>query len=272
MPLPPVPSRASTELTRMLLAPNAGPMTLEGTNSYLIGSAGSYPVVVDPGPNDERHLAALATAPVQLILITHRHPDHTAGAARLHELTGAPVRAADPAHCHGGGAVLGAERIQLAELTIDVLPTPGHTDDSVSFVLPDDGPTGSVLTGDTILGRGTTVIAHPDGSVADYLASLDALEAIGPAIVLPAHGPQRGDLVEVCREYRLHRLQRLEQISVVLADLGPRATVDQVVDAVYTDTPPAVRFAAMKSVAAQLDYVRDDGLDIRSRLGDGECR
>ncbi|MGI8417837.1 MAG: MBL fold metallo-hydrolase [Nakamurella sp.] len=268
----PVPSPSGSKLTRTLLAPNAGPMTLEGTNSYLIGSGGSYPVVVDPGPSDERHLAVLATGAVQLILITHRHPDHTAGAARLHELTGAPVRAADPAHCHGGGAVLGAERIQLAGLTIDVLPTPGHTDDSVSFVLPDDGPTGSVLTGDTILGRGTTVIAHPDGSVADYLASLDALEAIGPAIVLPAHGPQRGDLVRLCREYRLHRLQRLEQISAVLADLGPRPTVDQVVDAVYVGTPPEVRFAAAKSVAAQLQYLRDDKLGARSRIGDGERR
>ncbi|MDQ2846928.1 MAG: MBL fold metallo-hydrolase [Actinomycetota bacterium] len=272
MPLPPVSSGASTELTRILLAPNPGPMTLQGTNSYLIGSGGSYPVVVDPGPDDERHLAALATCAVQLVLITHRHPDHTAGAPRLHQLTGAPVRAADPAHCHGGGAVLGAERIQLAGLTIEVLPTPGHTDDSVSFVLPDDGATGSVLTGDTILGRGTTVIAHPEGSVADYLASLDALEAVGPAIVLPAHGPQRGDLGQVCREYRQHRLQRLDQISAVLADLGPQATVDQVVDAVYADTPPEVRFAAVKSVAAQLEYLRRDEIGDRDRIGQSKRR
>ncbi|MDQ6658513.1 MAG: MBL fold metallo-hydrolase [Actinomycetota bacterium] len=272
MALPPVPSGATTELTRTVLAPNPGPMTLEGTNSYLIGSGGSYPVVVDPGPDDERHLAALAAGAVELILITHRHPDHTAGAARLHQLTGAQVRAADPAHCHGGGVVLGAERIVLDGLTIEVLPTPGHTHDSVSFVLPEDGPTGSVLTGDTILGRGTTVIAHPDGNVADYLASLDALEARGPAIVLPAHGPQRADLAVLCREYRQHRSQRLEQIRTVLARLGPLATVDQVVDAVYTDTPPAVRSAAMKSVAAQMQYLRDEENGDSDRGGKREYR
>lgn len=279
---PPVPPHPTTELTATVLAPNPSPMTLQGTNSYLIGVGGRYTVVVDPGPDDEPHLAALATGAVQLILITHRHPDHTAGAARLHELTGAPVRAADPGHCHGGGAVLSAERIQLAGLTIEVLPTPGHTDDSVSFVLPDDGPTGSVLTGDTILGRGTTVIAHPDGSVADYLDSLDALEARGPAIVLPAHGPQRDNLVEICREYRVHRRQRLDQIRAVLAAIGSpavpdhaevdSAVVDRVVDVVYADTPPDVRFAAAKSVAAQLEYLRAVDSQSHYRGGDGQHR
>lgn len=263
MALPPVPPRAVTPLTRTVLAPNPGPMTLDGTNSYVIGrhgTAGSATgaVVVDPGPADERHLSALGAAgDVQLILITHRHPDHTEGAARLHELTGAPVRAADPAHCHGGGAVLaGPERIETAGVVIEVVPTPGHTDDSVSFLLPDDGPTGSMLTGDTILGRGTTVIAHPDGNVADYLASLDVLQAHGSARVLPAHGPQLESLEEICRQYRAHRMERLQQIGAVLQQLGPDASVDQVVDAVYTDTPAEVRFAAVKSVTAQLEYLR----------------
>lgn len=252
--MPPVPSPAGTQLTRTLLAPNAGPMTLEGTNSYLIGSDGNYPVVVDPGPDDERHLVALATGAVQLILITHRHPDHTAGAARLHELTGAPVRAADPAHCHGGGAVLGAERIQLAGLTIDVLPTPGHTDDSVSFLLPDDGPTGSVLTGDTILGRGTTVVAQPDGDLGAYLTSLRRLHRLGAVLVLPGHGPVLPSVRDIAQTYLEHREQRLDQVRAALA--AGDETTEQVVDRVYADVDPAVRFAALWSVRAQLDYLR----------------
>ncbi len=258
MVLPPAPARRVTDLVRCILALNPGPMTLDGTNSYLIGRPGSGAVVVDPGPDDEPHLAALSAAGhVEMILITHRHPDHTDGAARLRAMTGAPVRAADVAHCHGGGLPLGgAERIEAAGVLIDVLPTPGHTDDSVSFHLPGDGPRGSVLTGDTILGRGTTVIAHPDGSVGDYLASLDALEALGSCRVMPAHGPQRDDLAQLCREYRAHRLQRLDQIRAALAVLGDRASIDQVVDAVYTDIPPEVRSAARKSVAAQLEYLR----------------
>lgn len=257
MALPPVPPRSVTELTRCIVAPNPGPMTLDGTNSYLIGTHGRAVVVVDPGPDDHRHLAALGAAgDVELILISHRHPDHTEGAAALQQLTGAPVRAADPAHCLGGGAVLGRERIEAAGTTIEVWPTPGHTDDSVSFQLPGDGPTGSVLTGDTILGRGTTVIVHPDGNVRDYLASLDVLQAIGPARVLPGHGPQLPDLVAVCGAYRQHRMQRLEQIRVVLDSSDGEPTVEQVVETVYADTPLAVRSAAMKSVAAQLEYLR----------------
>lgn len=262
MALPPVPPSATTPLTRTVLAPNPGPMTLDGTNSYVIGRLGSTApavgaVIVDPGPADERHLAALGAAgDVQLILITHRHSDHTEGAARLHEMTGAPVRAADPAQCHGGGEPLaGPERIEVAGLVIEVVPTPGHTDDSISFFLPDDGDAGSMLTGDTILGRGTTVIAHPEGSVADYLATLDTLQGYGGTRVLPAHGPQLESLAQICQQYRAHRLERLDQIRAVLGRLGPEATADQVVDAVYTDTPPQVRFAALKSVAAQLEYL-----------------
>lgn len=254
---PPAPPEPVSELVSRVVAPNPGPMTLDGTNSYLIGRPGGGVVVVDPGPDDQPHLAALSAAgQVELILISHRHPDHTDGSARLQAITGAPVRAADAAHCYGGGRRLGgAERIEAAGVLIDVLPTPGHTDDSVSFHLPGDGARGSVLTGDTILGRGTTVIAHPDGSVGDYLASLQALEALGSCPVLPGHGPRRGDLARLCREYRAHRLQRLDQIRAALTTLGQGASIDQLIDAVYTDIPPGVRSAAAKSVAAQLQYL-----------------
>jgi glyoxylase-like metal-dependent hydrolase (beta-lactamase superfamily II) len=215
-------------------------------------------VVVDPGPLDEGHLQGLAGAGrVELILITHRHADHTAGSARLHEFTGAPVRAADTAHCHGTGAPLsGGEVLSAAGLEVRVVATPGHTSDSVCFHLPGDGPSGSVLTGDTILGRGTTMLDYPDGTLADYLASLDRLEALGPATVLPAHGPVLPSLADTVDAYRSHRLERLEQIRSAVEQLGREATVRDVADAVYADVDPSVRRAAETSVAAQLDYLR----------------
>lgn len=234
-------------------------MSLDGTNSYVLRAPEHQgAVVVDPGPLDEAHLHALAAAgPVELILVTHRHADHTAGSIRLRELTRAPVRAADPDHCHGGGAPLqGGESIKAAGLEIRVVATPGHTSDSVCFHLPDDGPHGSVLTGDTILGRGTTMLDYPDGTLGDYLASLDRLEALGEAAVLPAHGPVLSSLEGIVGSYRSHRLDRLGQIRAALDRLGRAAAVRDVTDAVYSDVDPSVRRAAETSVAAQLHYLR----------------
>jgi glyoxylase-like metal-dependent hydrolase (beta-lactamase superfamily II) len=249
----------SSALSQFVLAPNPGPMSLDGTNSYVLRAPGSHSaVVVDPGPLDEAHLQALAEAgDVELILVTHRHADHTAGSALLHELTGAPVRAADPLHCLGGAEPLrDGEVIDAAGVEIRVLATPGHTSDSVCFHLPEDGPHGSVLTGDTVLGRGTTMLDYPDGKLADYLASLDRLEALGQAAVLPAHGPALPSIEAIARAYRDHRNDRLAQIRAALVRLGSAAGVREVTDAVYTDVGPSVRRAAEMSVAAQLDYLR----------------
>ena len=247
-----------------LLAPNPGPMTLDGTNSYVLsGNGGRSSVIVDPGPDDAGHLTALgAVGDVELILITHRHHDHTEGAAALAAATGAPVRAADPAFSIAADPLRDGETVTAAGLDVTVLATPGHTADSVCFLLPSDGPDrpqGSVLTGDTILGRGTTVIAPPDGSLRDYMGTLRVLAGLGHAFVLPAHGPQLPDLQAIAADYLAHREQRLDQIRDALVHLGldpDEAAVGPVTDFVYHDVERSVRRAAEHSVAAQLDYLR----------------
>jgi glyoxylase-like metal-dependent hydrolase (beta-lactamase superfamily II)/8-oxo-dGTP pyrophosphatase MutT (NUDIX family) len=264
LPFPPMSAGSAPDLvrrsafTRSRLAPNPGPMTLDGTNSYVIAAPDSASVVVvDPGPLDARHLHELAARPVELVLITHHHLDHTEASAAFHALTGAPVRAFDPAFCIGGEPLTDGAEIVAAGTRIRVLATPGHTADSVCFILPDDDDgVGSVLTGDTILGRGTTIIAHPGGRLGDYLASLDRLAAVGSATVLPAHGPVRPDLAAVAAEYAAHRQLRLDQIRDALGRLGPDAGVAAVTDLVYADVPADVRRAAETSVAAQLEYLR----------------
>ncbi len=252
--------RRLTECASVLLAPNPGPMTLDGTNSYLLSSTGSAAaIVVDPGPDEPDHLAGLAGAgPVELILITHRHHDHSAGALALATMTGAPIRAADPAHCVDGAPLRDGEIVRAAGVSLSVHATPGHTTDSVCFLLAEDGLTGSILTGDTILGRGTTVIAHPDGRLGPYLDSLRALATLGDSLVLPGHGPALPDLAALSGQYLEHREQRLAAIRGALDVIGPGASVQAVTDAVYIGIDPSVRLAAERSVAAQLDYLREE--------------
>jgi glyoxylase-like metal-dependent hydrolase (beta-lactamase superfamily II) len=223
-------------------------MTLDGTNSYVLAAGPHSSVVIDPGPADAGHLATLADTNPELILITHHHADHTEGSAELHRLTCAPVRAIDVAQCHGGEPLRDGELIEAAGVSIRVLATPGHTADSVCFVLPD-----AVLTGDTILGRGTTVL---DGSLADYLSSLTALRSYGDTTVLPGHGQELASIADACDQLIAHRDMRLGEVRAALAQLGADATVPQVTDAVYPEVDARIRFAAEQSVRAQLDYLR----------------
>jgi len=248
--------RPVTELASVLLADNPGPMTLDGTNTWLLGRPGQRAtVVVDPGPDDEDHVRRVAgLSRPALIVITHGHRDHTGGARLLHELTGAPVRAADPAQCIGGPPLRPAEVIASGDTELRVLATPGHTMDSVCLVLPD---TGGVLTGDTVLGRGTTVIMHPEGSLGAYLSSLRGLAELPAGTpVLPGHGPDLRDLAGTARRYLAHREERLDQIRRALATLGDDATPRQVVELVYQDVDRALWWAAEVSVGAQLAYLR----------------
>jgi glyoxylase-like metal-dependent hydrolase (beta-lactamase superfamily II) len=245
-------------LVTRVLAPNPSPMTLDGTNTYVLQGRDGV-VVVDPGPLDEEHLRSVAGhGQVQLTLLTHGHPDHAEGARRFHQLTGSPVLARDPAHCIGTDDALGedGESAGVAGLLVDVLHTPGHTADSVCFVVESEG-TRAVLTGDTVLGRGTTVVAYPDGSLAPYLDSLRRVVALGPVTLLPGHGPVRPDAAALAREYLAHREERLAQVRRAVA--SGATTAPEVVRVVYADVDQALWPAAELSVRAQLDYLAAEG-------------
>lgn len=250
-----------TERAALVLAPNPNPMTLDGTNTWLLAEPGARrAIVVDPGPLDEGHLrTVMETAErreleIALILLTHGHFDHSEGAPRLAELTGAPVRALDPQYRLGDEGLAGGDVVEVDGLRVDVVATPGHSGDSLCFVLPADR---AVLTGDTILGRGTTVVAHPDGRLGDYLDSLRRLRDLAASAevetVLPGHGPVPADALGIVEFYLAHREQRLAQVRAALA-AGDR-TAAEVVDRVYADVDPAVKFAAEMSVRAQLEYL-----------------
>jgi glyoxylase-like metal-dependent hydrolase (beta-lactamase superfamily II) len=246
--------RPVTDSASVLLANNPGRMTLDGTNTWLLRAPGSDEVVVvDPGPDDDEHIAAVAgMGRIALVLISHRHGDHTDAIDKLVEATGAPVRSAGSGFLRGlSGELTDGEVIDVAGLRITVWATPGHTADSMSFVLDD-----AVLTADTVLGRGTTVIDNEDGSLADYLHSLQRLRGLGRRTVLPGHGPDLPDIEAVADGYLAHRAQRLDQIRAALRALGADATARQLVEQVYVDVDEELWDVAEWSVQAQLDYLR----------------
>jgi glyoxylase-like metal-dependent hydrolase (beta-lactamase superfamily II) len=256
---PPV-DGSGTPRARCVLAPNPSPMTLNGTNTWLISEPGGpSALVVDPGPDDEGHLRRVvdrltaAGQQVAQILLTHGHRDHSAGAARLAALTGAPVLAADPAFRLGGTGLGPGDVLTAGGCEVQVIATPGHTADSVCLLLPADG---ALLTGDTVLGRGTTVIAQ-DGSLADYLGSLDRLRALADearlGALLPGHGPMLADPVGVLDFYIAHRRERLAEVTAALA-AGDRS-VPEIVARVYADVDRGLWPFAEWSVRAQLAYL-----------------
>lgn len=243
-----------------VLCPNPGPMTLDGTNTWILRAPGSLGVVVvDPGPDDERHLERVARtvqeqgARIMAGLLTHRHPDHADGARYMSELTGAPVHAVDPNVRVAGEGLRDGQMLTVEGLELGVVATPGHTDDSVCFLLEADG---ALLTGDTVLGHGTTVIDGDDG-LAPYMRSLyrlrDLVEERSVRALLPGHGPILNAPAQALQHYIDHRESRLEQVRAVV-DAGA-ATADEVAARVYPDVPEEIRFAALASVRAQIRYL-----------------
>jgi glyoxylase-like metal-dependent hydrolase (beta-lactamase superfamily II) len=246
--------RPVTETASVLLCNNPGLLTLEGTNTWVLRGPGSDEmVVVDPGPEDDDHIARIAElGKIPLVLISHKHEDHTGAIDKIVDSTGAVVRSVGSGFLRGlGGPLSDGEVIDAAGLSITVMATPGHTADSVSFLLDD-----AVLTADTVLGRGTTVIDKEDGSLREYLESLLRLRGLGRRTVLPGHGPDLENLEAVSEMYLAHREERLDQVRDALRALGDDATTREIVEHVYTDVDEKLWDAAEWSVQAQLDYLR----------------
>jgi glyoxylase-like metal-dependent hydrolase (beta-lactamase superfamily II) len=244
-----------------ILAPNPSPWTLDGTNTWLLAAPGSsVAAVVDPGPDDEGHFGAISRAAqerglrISTVLLTHGHVDHAEGARSLAESLRVGVRALDPEHRLGGEGLTDGDVVRLGDWHIDVVGTPGHSYDSVSFHVPGDG---SLLTGDTVLGRGTSLVAWPDGTLGDYLASLHRLRDLAAEAavsrLLPGHGPVLADPANVLDAYLEHRRARLAEVEAVVASGVTDAA--EIVSVVYADVPREVWPAAELTVRAQLAYL-----------------
>jgi glyoxylase-like metal-dependent hydrolase (beta-lactamase superfamily II) len=249
-------------LVTRVLAPNPSGMTLDGTNSYLVGAPGSgAAVLVDPGPDDAAHLdaveAALAArgARCAAVLVTHHHGDHAEAALPWGARFGAQVMAGSGDVAGPGGQVLtGGDRLLLAGTTVDVVPTPGHCSDHLAFRIE----SGAVLVGDHVLGRGTSVVTHPEGDVVAYLESLRRVRDLGPAALYCGHGPElTEDPGAVLDYYLAHRAYREGQVLAALQ--GGATTVDELVASIYAEVPREVWFAAAQSTRATLDKLRAEG-------------
>ena len=250
------------EVTTRVLAANASPMTLDGTNTYVLHPVGSgVAAIVDPGPDDPGHLAAVEsvlrdrdTWPTA-VLVTHHHVDHAAAAAAWADHFGARLHASTADVAGEWGHVLAdGSHVDLPGLTVEAVATPGHCGDHLAFRLG----TGALLSGDHVLGRGTSVVAHPDGDLTAYLDSLRRVLDLGPDVLYPGHGPElTQDPDAVVRYYLDHRAFRERQVLAVLADGA--ATPREVVEVVYAEVDPALWPAAEASTRATLDRLARAG-------------
>jgi len=212
-------------------AANRSPLTLDGTNTYVVGRW-----VVDPGPDDERHLEAVRRAAggrVEGVVLTHSHADHAAGAGTLEA----------PVHRPGEGEEAGPFR---------ALATPGHSADSVCLLL---GRT--CFTGDTVLGEGSVFIAPGEGSLSAYLDSLRRLRELDLEVICPGHGPYVWEPAAKIDEYIAHRLDRERRLLAAL-DGGLRGH-DQLLDSAWADVPPGLRPAAALTLRAHLEKLAEEG-------------
>ena len=260
------------EVTTRVLAPNPSLMTLEGTNTYLLGASGVGEVVcVDPGPDDPAHRAAIEAAAaardatIVAVVLTHHHADHAAAAgwARTWQ---APIHTGDPALVEvAAGRLEDGGHLARAGVEIEAIATPGHASDHLCLRVEE---TGAVLTGDHVLGRGTTVVAWPDGDMAAYLSSLERLAAVDATVLHPGHGPIVDRPAEAVAGYLAHRREREHQVhEAVGAGLG---TLEAIVESVYCDVDPALHVVAQRSVRAHLDMLADEGRVRITRGADGK--
>lgn len=254
-------------MTRVL-APNPSPMTLEGTNTYVVAAPGSgTALVIDPGPPDPEHVGRVIRATVgrrvELVLLTHTHGDHAEGAPAFAARAGAPLAALDPGWATAGAPALAAGlELHAGGVRLESLPTPGHAADHCCFWL---GEEHAMFTGDHILGRGTTVVEWPGGDMASYLASLEAVRSFGPERLYPGHGPLVADPAATIAGYIDHCMEREAQVLAALE--ADERTPAGMVRRIYADVDPVLQRFAELSVRAHLVKLiregraveRDDG-------------
>ena len=264
---------------RRILAPNPGPLTGPGTNTYILADGA---VVVDPGPKEPAHLDAILRASdrIEAILVTHAHRDHSELAAPLSERSGAPVLAFGPPTAGrssvmrslsglGGGEGLDAsfrpdrglvdgEVISFGSTAITALHTPGHFGGHLSFQIGD-----TILSGDLVMGWSTTLISPPDGDVAAFRASCARLLDLHPSILLPGHGDPVADPKERIAELLAHREMRERQIVAALSDAP--GTASDLAARIYTDVAPALLPAAARNVLAHLIDLTERGRAVAPR-------
>ncbi len=247
----------------VLRADNAGPMTLDGTCSYLVGS--NRLVLIDPGSGDRGHLSRIHGVvrgrSIAAVLLTHSHSDHAELAGEASRVFGAPVLGSREtlrrAGLEGGALADGDQVSPGADIALIALATPGHSSDHMTFLSEEDR---WLFTGDLVLGEGSSAILHPDGNVGEYLASLSRLYALRPAWLLPGHGPAVADPMSLLANYRTHRLEREAQIIRALT-AGARS-VPEIRAAVYDPLPEGLAWAAEAAIAAHLASLSDSGYEV----------
>jgi glyoxylase-like metal-dependent hydrolase (beta-lactamase superfamily II) len=236
---------------RRVVAPNAGPYTGPGTNTWIV-DAGPVVVIIAPGPDDDNHLAAihrkLAGATVGVVLVTHSHPDHLPLAERLAAQHKATVRRHPEL---GDGDVVRAGRLNMTALY-----TPGHSADHLCFWIEEDR---AIFTGDLVLGRGSSMVTYPEGNVAAYLRSLERVAALKPTMLFPGHWDPVTDAMGKLEEYRAHRLER--EVQVLAEVRRARGTAGELTRRVYGPEVGEELFdAAEMTMRAHLAKLVDDGL------------
>ena len=269
-----------TELSarlRRVIADNGGPFTFSGTCSYIVGRG--KVAIVDPGPaGKEAHLAALLDAVrgeiVTHIVVTHTHSDHSPAARRLKELTGAPIvgcgphRPARPTGGQGEDRLdSGGDREHVPDLlmregdtisgpdwTLSAIATPGHTANHLAFALPEEK---ALLSGDHVMAWSTTVIAPPDGSMADYMASLEHLLTFEHAVYWPGHGGPVREPARYVRGLGAHRRRR--ERMILEAVRNGAHDLNAIVEAAYPAIAPALAGAASLSTLAHLEWLIERG-------------
>ena len=237
-----------------VVAPNPGPYTGPGTNTWIV-DAGPVVAVIDPGPDDDAHLAALnrrlAGRTIGVVLVTHSHSDHLALAERFVRPHHASVRRYPE--------LADNDIVRVGSVNITALYTPGHSADHLSFLIADGG---MVFTGDLILGQGSSMVTYPEGDVAAYLRSLDRLAALRPSILFPGHWDPVRDAVAKIDEYRRHRLEREAQVLAATRQGG--GTAADLTRRVYGELDEKLMVAAEMTLRAHLRKLVDDGM-VRER-------